>query len=270
MNLVEFAQMFGCSVPDVLNKLRNGRNDFWRWWWSQFASEQVGVHHGSLDRTLSHFGRLMNGIDVAPFLQEIDEKPRNWLVNTKRKGIGVQQHTDSITLRRAEYNFVPGANNIDIMMDVQESVTGQLAGQYPRLMSFLNGFSEQIGKGALSRAMIVRLTPRMQVGRHWDSGYYYLCRDRYHLVLRSTGSDMECAGVRRTWNVGELWWFNNNLWHSASNGGDDWRIHVIFDVLPHRNVPLVDEFKRHTAYYQPRMEGQVQAGPPMEGLLDAR
>ena len=98
--------------------------------------------------------------------------------------------------------------------------------------------------------MIVRLRPKRDVGPHWDCGYYYLCRDRYHLVLRSSGSKMECSGLRANWSVGQAWWFNNNLWHSAANQGDDWRIHVIFDVLPFRNEELVLEFKQYTSYYQ--------------------
>jgi hypothetical protein len=250
MNLVEFGRMFGLSVPDILQRLRNDKNDFWRWWWTQFASEPMGLHHASLDRTLRNFARVVDRLDVAPFLQEIADKPEIWLVNTKRKKIGVQQHTDSIQLRRAVYTSVPGADNVDIMMDVQETEAGEMAGAYPRLMAFLDGFAERFGKGTLSRAMIVRLMPKLEVGRHWDKGHYYLCRDRYHLVLQSMGSRMECGGVRCTWNVGELWWFNNNLWHSAGNEGEDWRIHVIFDVLPHRNVGLMDELKRHTEYYR--------------------
>ena len=260
MNLAEFARMFDCSVPDILARLRNDKNDFWRWWWTQFASEPMGMHHGSLERTRSHFGKIMNGVDVAPFLQEIDAQEENWLLNTKRSKIGVQQHTQSIQLRRAVFTSVPGANNVQTMMDVQESEVGELAVHYPRLMHFLERFAEHHGKGSLSRAMIVRLTPKMEVGRHWDSGYYYLCRDRYHLVLKSAGSRMECGGVRCVWNVGEAWWFNNNLWHSAGNEGDDWRIHVIFDVLPHRNAALVDEFKRHTQYYQTKQLEPAAAG----------
>jgi Aspartyl/Asparaginyl beta-hydroxylase len=253
MNLAEFARLFDCSVPEILQRLRNDKNDFWRWWWTQFASEPMGMHHGSLGRTLCHFGKMVSGVDVTAFLQEIDARPENWLINSKRKAIGVQRHTDSIMLRPAVYTSAAGLDNVGTMMDIQESKLGELAEQYPRLMHFLAGFAEQHGKGILSRAMIVRLTPRMEVGRQWDSGYYYLCRDRYHLVLRSAGSRMECAGVRCTWSVGEVWWFNNNLWHSAGNEGDDWRIHVIFDVLPRRNLALVDEFKHHTDYYQARL-----------------
>jgi hypothetical protein len=258
MNLVEFSRMFECSVPEILERLRNGKRDFWRWWWTQFASEQVGIHNGDLRRTMSHFGKVVEGIDVAPFLQEIEAKPGNWFVNTKRKGIGVQQHTDSISLRQAAFRSVPGMDPIDTTRDVQESGWTELATQYPRLVQFLQRFAAAHGKGSLARVMIVRLAPKKDVGRHWDCGYYYLCRDRYHLVLRTSGSKMECGGIRCVWNAGELWWFNNNLWHSASHDADDWRIHIIFDVLPDRNKPVVEEFKRHTEYYQ--AQALAQAG----------
>jgi len=252
MDLVEFGRMFDCSVPEILELLRNGKRDFWRWWWTQYASEQVGIHNRDLRRTMSHFGKVVEGIDVAPLLQEIDDRPQNWFVNTSRKGLGVQQHTDAIGLRQAAFRRAPDEDPVDLPRDIHESGPTELAAQYPRLMQFLKRFAETYGKGALSRVMIVRLAAKKDVGRHWDCGYYYLCRDRYHLVLRSSGSKMECGGVRCVWKPGELWWFNNNLWHSASHDAEDWRIHVIFDVLPHRNKSLVDEFKRHTKHYQAR------------------
>src|SRR5437667_12205959 len=156
MNLVEFARIFGCSVPDVLKGLRRDENDFWRWWWTQFASEQAGIQHQNLQRSLSVFRRILEGVDVAPFLQEIDAKPENWLASTGRNNIGVQQHTDSVLLRRASFRSVPGANNVQTMMDIQETRTGELADDYPKLMGFLERFSDAVGKGTLSRAMIVR------------------------------------------------------------------------------------------------------------------
>jgi hypothetical protein len=258
MNLTEFGRLFDCSVPEILDKLRNDKDDFWRWWWTQFASEQMGVHHADLRRTISSFARLLSGLDVRPLLQEIDGKPQNWLVDTSRqKRISVQQNTDSIYLRRAALVRPAGADGIN---DVHESAATDLARDYPRLMGFLEKFAETYARGTLSRVMIVRLAAKKDVGRHWDCGYYYLCRDRYHLVLRSTGSEMECAGARCSWNVGELWWFNNNLWHSSHHASDDWRMHVIFDVLPFRNVALVEQFKRHTEYYRSREHAEtVQA-----------
>ena len=138
MNLVEFGRMFDCSVPDILDKLRNAKNDFWRWWCSQLVSEQVGMHHAHLDRTLSHFGRLLEKLDVAPFLQEIDANPQNWTVDSKRKGIGVQSHTDAILLRVG--HLIHSSGTVDLMRDIHDCAETELARQYPKLMSFLSAF----------------------------------------------------------------------------------------------------------------------------------
>jgi aspartyl/asparaginyl beta-hydroxylase (cupin superfamily) len=48
---------------------------------------------------------------------------------------------------------------------------------------------------------------------------------------------MKSGGEACTWNVGELWWFNNKLLHEAYNPGDTWRVHVIFDILPAHMKP---------------------------------
>jgi hypothetical protein len=183
-------------------------------------------------------------------LDEINDNQPNWLASAGRSKIGVQQHTESIALRRPFFSLNRDAEDRNTALDVHESTPGPLSHCYPRLMRFLDEFAEAHGKGLLSRAIIVRLAPKKEVGRHWDNGYYYLCRDRYHLILRSSGSEMECGGEHCTWHEGEVWWFDNNLWHSARNDHDDWRMHVIFDILPHRNIQIVEEFKQHTEYYK--------------------
>lgn len=250
MTLASCAALFDLPVPVLTDKLRNDQNDFWRWWWTQFASEQGGMRRGNLSDAFSPFRRVLNGIPVEPFLEEIEKAAENWNAASARKKIGVQQHTDSIMLRRPDFVPIPGEDDYQVVIDIHESQATKMADSYPKLMAYLENFSAQHGRGSLSRVVLVRLSPKKEVGPHYDNGFYYLCRDRYHLVLRSSGSKMECAGSRSTWSPGELWWFDNNLRHSASNAGDDWRIHVIFDVLPYRNKPLVDEFKAFTRYYR--------------------
>src|SRR5580704_9086340 len=117
MTLNEFARLFDCLVPEILEKLRNERSDFWRWWWTQFASEQVGLKTSNLRRCLSPFYKLADRIDIEPFLQEIAELPEGWMVDTERKKIAVQRHTDSIFLRGAAYKGVLGVNEADTIMD---------------------------------------------------------------------------------------------------------------------------------------------------------
>ena len=93
----------------------------------------------------------------------------------------------------------------------------------------------------MCRISVVRLNPHGKVYPHVDEGDYYKVRDRYHLVLRSPGgSSMNSGGEEVVFRDGELWWFNNKAVHDAFNPSAEGRIHVIFDVLPARPVPVLE------------------------------
>ncbi|WP_017314351.1 aspartyl/asparaginyl beta-hydroxylase domain-containing protein [Mastigocladopsis repens] len=69
--------------------------------------------------------------------------------------------------------------------------------------------------------------------KYIDNGEYYKLRDRYHLVLQSqSGSWMKCGNKETLMHEGELWWFDNKQPHEAFNPSEEWRTHIIFDVLP--------------------------------------
>ena len=168
--------------------------------------------------------------DPSDYLREIEQND-DWLFWTKRQQIEAQKETQTIPLVRQSHLDI----NTTFVQDVEKS---ELFDKYPKLTSFLLDFSKNEGRGHLARAMIVRLAPGKQVYTHIDKGLYYLLRDRYHFVLDSEGSRMKVHEDEIIWQAGQVHWFNNQLRHEAFNDGDKWRIHVIFDVLPYRNVEL--------------------------------
>jgi aspartyl/asparaginyl beta-hydroxylase (cupin superfamily) len=118
---------------------------------------------------------------------------------------------------------------------------------YPHTYNHVKKFAESLN-AEMGWIGIVRLEPRSSVGLHFDQGYYYLIRDRYHLVLQSKGSIMHCEDKTSIWHAGEHWWFNNKKVHSATNDSDDWRIHVIFDLLPKKCSQFVGRVSGLQAY----------------------
>lgn len=176
------------------------------------------------------FRLLKRGVDIAPLLTEITEKLAFWSYDTSRQqNLPVQEQTQSIFLRRAAKPFPPGITNA---RDVHESCPTEIAQEFPVAMNWVEGFVKEIG-GELGRVNIVRLTPKGRVHRHIDNGEYYRLRDRYHLVLQSqSGSWMKCGNEETLMHEGELWWFDNKQPHEAFNPSEEWRIHIIFDVLP--------------------------------------
>jgi aspartyl/asparaginyl beta-hydroxylase (cupin superfamily) len=176
---------------------------------------------------MKFFRRVGSGIDVAPLLAEIHSQEDAWLANTSRQDkIHVQRETNTIFLRSA-------VRRPDLHVNEnQESQPTQISANFPRAMNTMAKIAEAM-KSSLSRATIVRLKPKSQVGQHIDTGSYYLIRNRFHLVLRSPSGSVLISGNEAVrMRAGELWWFDNKQHHSAFNESDEWRIHYIFDLLP--------------------------------------
>lgn len=113
-------------------------------------------------------------------------------------------------------------------------------------MKTLCAFTQPEG-GELGRATVVRLLPGCRVYPHIDEGEYYKYRDRYHIVIQSpSGSEMKVGDETVTWQEGEFWWFDNKAMHEAYNRGDDYRIHIIFDILPVKNIKVVEKLMYKT------------------------
>lgn len=178
---------------------------------------------------MKHFKRVRSGIDVRPFLAEIEAIPDVWGVSTGRQEkFAVQREAQSVTLR----GLFRSGGDTRTGWDVHESRWSKISRRLPTARSFLALFAAEMSC-ELSRAKIVLLPGGGKVYPHFDRGEYYRVRDRYHLILRSTdGSFMKAGKEEVRMKEGELWWFNNKKMHEARNEGEGDRIHFIFDLLP--------------------------------------
>jgi outer membrane protein assembly factor BamB/adenine/guanine phosphoribosyltransferase-like PRPP-binding protein len=175
---------------------------------------------------MKYFKLVRSGIDVTPLLEEVRAQSEAWLIDTARQDkIRVQRETNTIFLRSA-------VSRPDLHINEnQETRLTSVAKLFPRALAFMTEFAEQTNC-VLSRATIVRLKPKAKVLRHIDEGSYYFLRDRFHLVLESSaGSVLRSGDEEVRMQEGDLWWFDNKQFHEASNEGDRWRIHYIFDLL---------------------------------------
>lgn len=190
-----------------------------------------------------YFRQLAQSIDVAPILAEIRANRELWYVNqVRRQTVRDQAETNNISLRRG---VTPKDKSVSLDDTQQVEETGNWA-RFPNTTSLLARFASD-EQGELARAMLVRLKPQGRVLSHVDRGAYYACRDRYHLVIQSPGgSEMGAGGEWAVWQAGELWCFNNKVVHEALNRSTDWRVHLIFDLLPQRR-PLRFEAPRRAA-----------------------
>ena len=193
---------------------------------------------------MKYFRMIKDGIDVNPFLDEIDSISDAWDLNTGRQDkIAVQREAQAIPLRGLVKSKINGRER----RDVHESRYTNSSKRFVRARRFLQEFATE-HYAEMGRAKIVRLMPGRRVYPHIDRGEYYRVRDRYHLILQSSaGSYMKCGDEEIRMREGELWWFDNNEMHEAYNDGDLERIHLIFDMLPLQRYAEVYGFAADTA-----------------------
>jgi aspartyl/asparaginyl beta-hydroxylase (cupin superfamily) len=83
----------------------------------------------------------------------------------------------------------------------------------------------------LGRVLITRLRPGGVIPEHVDQGAPATYYDRYHVALQSLPGALNIAGGETvTYNMGEMWWFDNRAPHTVVNNSADDRIVIIMDV----------------------------------------
>ncbi|QDH35252.1 aspartyl/asparaginyl beta-hydroxylase domain-containing protein [Porphyrobacter sp. YT40] len=186
---------------------------------------------------MKNFRLLQAQIDTIPLLAEIAASASAFDAHRGRQEkVKVQREALAIPLRGLRVSAIGERER----RDVHESRWTSGSQAYPLARAFLKKMARKLD-GELSRAKIVCLPPGHRVYPHIDRGEYYRLRNRYHLVLKSSGSWM-CAGEEEVrMRTGELWWFDNDQLHEARNDGDDDRIHLIFDLLPRARAAAVTD-----------------------------
>ena len=177
---------------------------------------------------MKYFKRIRADIPVQPFLDEIASVDDAWAAATGRQDkIAVQREALAIPLRGLRKSMLFGRKR----RDVHESRWTNASINYPLARAFITDVATELDAD-LSRAKIVCLPSGRKVYPHIDRGEYYRFRGRYHMILKSTaGSWMKAGDEEVRMQEGELWWFDNDQMHEASNDGDEDRIHIIFDLL---------------------------------------
>lgn len=181
---------------------------------------------------MKYFRLVDSGIDVSPYLEEIESNWDLWDFDTSRQErVSKQRETKAITLRShadtaaADTRF-RAARPIGYIGKPSE-----LALKLPVISGWVDDLVAGCN-GRMGRAVMTKLQPEGVIYPHTDDGVYWLLRDRFHLVVKSpSGSQFKAGGEEVRMQEGELWWFDPTVEHEAFNESGDDRIHIIVDVL---------------------------------------
>ena len=176
-----------------------------------------------------YFKRIAHGLDVEPLLELLDARPELWDEITTRQTFTKSPHKDTKTI------YVRGALKMSpyyVLYDIGAYDYPIMEYLKSALVPLMKPILDKLQVKELGRVLIVNLKSTSQVTRHIDQGTYADHYERFHIVLRS---NQHCFLTSGNWvlnlEVGEVWWFNNKVLHSAENNGDSDRWHIIFDAV---------------------------------------
>lgn len=188
------------------------------------TTEQPGaIKVGDLnDEARNNFLNLINSED--------------WNIKDSRSNLPNQTQTRNITLM----GFDKGIYQDEFGNYKQKYGLSGLSENYKPIIDFAKDFSHNVGMGELRGLVLVNLPSKCSVGKHFDSGCYYMIRDRYHIVLSADGENnlQVFDEGEYKFKENEIWWYNIKMNHTAFNNSDKDRIHIILDVVPYKNLNI--------------------------------
>lgn len=177
---------------------------------------------------MHNFQKVASGLDTAPLLAAVQERPHLWKQLTIREDTPGSPHHDTETI------WLRGPKTISyetmFMSEEAHDYSGLVAMEKP-LVALFGQMLPLIPYTRIGRAMIVNLKPGGVIDPHEDTGRYAKTYSRFHLPLQSEpGNVFQCDDEQVHMQVGELWWFNHRGRHTVRNDSDKPRLHLIFDV----------------------------------------
>lgn len=116
-----------------------------------------------------------------------------------------------------------------VMQTITATRDSEVCWRFPDTMQFLSHFD------GLARVVLARMGVGGLISPHIDEGPYYLEHNRFHVGImgryRLTTKSGSIAIM-----PGDVWWFDNQVNHWATNVGDCDRIALIMDV--HKSVAI--------------------------------
>lgn len=177
-------------------------------------------------------------IPLGPILKELNQSRDKWtgfeakyraFLDTKK--IWLRARIDEPWKRTSECHDTQWTKN---------------AKHFPCTLAILESLAAEFD-GELWVVFFVKIPSGNIVLPHIDVWSYHKIRDRYHIVIESTGSDLFVGDEHAVFHAWDFFSFDNKVIHHSENNTDIERIHLIFDFLP-RHTEDKDKYKKRLIY----------------------
>jgi hypothetical protein len=158
-------------------------------------------------------------LESSMLLNYLNSNPNIWLENEFRRNLYGLESTESILIF---YN----TDNAKSMTPTQITSDQTIVSLLKPFTSMINNLT---GMNELSRLLIAKLPQKTIIGLHKDP-IEFAEYQRFHWVLQTNNNcHMQVNTKKYFFDKDEIWSFENQKIHGATNDGDSDRIHLIAD-----------------------------------------
>lgn len=127
---------------------------------------------------------------------------------------------------------VPARDNVYFDVDTIACVDKPITSSFPATMALIKNLLAKVGAAEVGMLTVAIMEPGAKVAKHVDQGPYYSHYRRFHMPLNTVAGSVLTAGEKTvSMKAGEVWELNNLIPHSAENGGNVDRYHLIIDAV---------------------------------------
>lgn len=168
-------------------------------------------------------------INADSISEEVMLFHNEWLLDTSRQETFMaHQHTFAYKLLDFDLAWSPGKpSEVKQINQLSEKSQNELDKIYALIESYCGG--------KVVYAEIINMKPRSRIKTHKDRGDLMYVARRFHIPIKTNPDTFFIVNEKKYHlDFGKIYELNNIQYHSVKNNSDEYRIHLIVDVLPQK------------------------------------
>jgi hypothetical protein len=170
-------------------------------------------------------------VDVTNIKRQVLKFYNEWLLDTSRQqSFTTHENTFMYELIKFDYSWRPGLTKVSTAINsLEPGAQLELEKIYKLIEEYVDG--------AVVHAEIISMKPKSRIRVHKDRGDMLYIVRRFHIPLKTNMLTFFTVDEEQFFlQEGFLYELNNIKYHGVRNNSDEYRIHLIVDVLPKEYV----------------------------------
>lgn len=178
---------------------------------------------------MKYFQKILEGIDVAPMVAELDAHPELWNQHSARKARADSPHSQmsDVWLRYNDPRNLKSPDDPAFNLE-HDSVWYPAGRALPRLQAAAFALMGVVRGERLGGVLITKIPPGCGIAPHSDHGWHVEKYDKFYLSLKSApGATFHCGEETINPKPGDVYRFDNRMEHWVKNESAEDRVTLI-------------------------------------------